>query len=159
MRISDWSSDVCSSDLNELVKQAMGYSPARGDTLSVVNSQFSDDTPAAAPIWQNPIYLEYAMQLLQYVLAGVALLLVWRLIIKPLLADNEASTAQRQALADEEDKNREAIAAAERRASEMTRYEENMATARAMRSAERRVGKECVSTFRSRWSQYHVKKK
>ncbi|AEC19329.1 flagellar MS-ring protein [Pusillimonas sp. T7-7] len=118
--------------LNDLVKQAMGYSPARGDTLSVVNSQFSDDTPAAAPIWQNPIYLEYAMQLLQYVLAGVALLLVWRLIIKPLLADNEASKAQRQALADEEDKNREAIAAAERRASEMTRYEENMATARAM---------------------------
>src|SRR3546814_8244298 len=27
------------------------------------------------------------------------------------------------------------------------------------RSEERRVGKECVSTFRSRWSQYHKKKK
>src|SRR3546814_18811410 len=26
---------------------------------------------------------------------------------------------------------------------------------RLMRSEERRVGKECVSTFRSRWSQYH----
>src|SRR3546814_12658092 len=29
----------------------------------------------------------------------------------------------------------------------------------AMRSEERRVGKECVSTCRSRWSPYHSKKK
>src|SRR3546814_16991083 len=28
-----------------------------------------------------------------------------------------------------------------------------------LRSEERRVGKECVSTFRSRWSPYHSKKK
>src|SRR3546814_16667041 len=30
---------------------------------------------------------------------------------------------------------------------------------RRMRSEERRVGKECVSTCRSRWSPYHTKKK
>src|SRR3546814_15897467 len=30
---------------------------------------------------------------------------------------------------------------------------------RMIRSAERRVGKECVSTCRSRWSPYHSKKK
>src|SRR3546814_12799606 len=30
---------------------------------------------------------------------------------------------------------------------------------RALRSEERRVGKECVSTCRSRWSPYHLKKK
>src|SRR3546814_21109776 len=29
----------------------------------------------------------------------------------------------------------------------------------AMRSEERRVGQECVSTFRSRWSPYHLKNK
>src|SRR3546814_19165680 len=33
------------------------------------------------------------------------------------------------------------------------------ATCRATRSEERRVGKECVSTCRSRWSPYHSKKK
>src|SRR3546814_15891145 len=33
------------------------------------------------------------------------------------------------------------------------------AIAYAERSEERRVGKECVSTFRSRWSPYHIKKK
>src|SRR3546814_18219685 len=30
---------------------------------------------------------------------------------------------------------------------------------RRLRSEERRVGKECVSTCRSRWSPYHIKKK
>src|SRR3546814_20626264 len=33
------------------------------------------------------------------------------------------------------------------------------ANASAIRSEERRVGKECVSTCRSRWSPYHYKKK
>src|SRR3546814_12545420 len=36
---------------------------------------------------------------------------------------------------------------------------ENNPRYRFVRSEERRVGKECVSTCRSRWSQYHKKKK
>src|SRR3546814_11699881 len=35
----------------------------------------------------------------------------------------------------------------------------NVAAHPAIRSEERRVGKECVSTCRSRWSPYHKKKK
>src|SRR3546814_11752872 len=35
----------------------------------------------------------------------------------------------------------------------------NFATTRSLRSEERRVGKECVSTCRSRWSPYNYKKK
>src|SRR3546814_12480139 len=35
---------------------------------------------------------------------------------------------------------------------------ESLATLRPLRSEERRVGKECVSTCRSRWSPYHLKK-
>src|SRR3546814_14829814 len=33
-----------------------------------------------------------------------------------------------------------------------------MPTGRGLRSEERRVGKECVSTCRSRWQPYHLKK-
>src|SRR5690606_4298673 len=55
-------------NLNALVKQAMGYSSERGDTLSVVNSPFSDDRPPEPQIWENPVYLDYGMQLLQYLL-------------------------------------------------------------------------------------------
>src|SRR3546814_17555435 len=39
------------------------------------------------------------------------------------------------------------------------RAQENAALAAGVRSAERRVGKECVSTCRSRWSPDHSKKK
>src|SRR3546814_12841086 len=43
---------------------------------------------------------------------------------------------------------------------ERVRYLADIAdTVRGYRSEERRVGKECVSTSRSRWSQYHKKKK
>src|SRR3546814_12779978 len=40
----------------------------------------------------------------------------------------------------------------------LARYRRSAATS-APRSEERRVGKECVSTCRSRWSPYHKKKK
>ncbi|MBF6617781.1 MAG: flagellar M-ring protein FliF [Candidimonas sp.] len=118
--------------LNDLVKQAMGYSADRGDTLSVVNSQFSDAGPQSVPVWENPVYLDYAMQLLKYLLIAVGLLFVWRVIIKPLLADNEENKLKRQAEAELEELNREAALAAQRRASEMSRYEENLNTARTM---------------------------
>src|SRR3546814_19150647 len=38
-------------------------------------------------------------------------------------------------------------------------FDEPFADASALRSEERRVGKECVSTGRSRWSPYHLNKK
>src|SRR3546814_11015790 len=84
MRISDWSSDVCSSDL-----------PA---TCAAIAEESGHDAPA--------------------------------LLAK---AAEAATQARHQALTEE-------------------------AVARG-RSEERRVGKECVSTCRSRWSPYHLKKK
>lgn len=124
------------ANLNELVKQAMGYSLERGDTLSVINSPFSEETLTAPPVWKNPEYLAYAMQLGQYLLIALALLFVWRSILKPLIqgavvskTDNAAQTAAETA---QMEINREQAAAAQRRASEMTRYEENLNTARTM---------------------------
>ncbi|NGM87584.1 flagellar basal body M-ring protein FliF [Parapusillimonas sp. SGNA-6] len=118
--------------LNELVKQAMGYSAERGDTLSVVNSRFSDDTPAAPPVWENPVYLDYGMQLLQYLLIVLGVWVVWRAIIKPMMASMAAARAESEAEQAELESNREKLAAAERRASEISRYEDNLNTARTM---------------------------
>ena len=118
--------------LNELVKQAMGYSAERGDTLSVINSQFSDDRPATLPIWENPLYLDYAMQLIKYLLIALVLYLLWRGVAKPMLASNAEAKAKQEAEAAEMEKNQEKLAAAERLASEMNRHEENLTTARTM---------------------------
>ncbi|MGB3289197.1 MAG: flagellar basal-body MS-ring/collar protein FliF [Burkholderiaceae bacterium] len=118
--------------LNDLVKQAMGYSAERGDTLSVVNSQFNDVGEVQPPVWQNPVYLDYAMQLIQYLLIALVAYILWRSVIRPFMTESESVKEKRKADALEQEKNREQMAAAERLASEMSRYEDNLSTARKM---------------------------
>src|SRR3546814_11869884 len=97
MRISDWSSDVCSSDLGRTEDR-----PEAGELDARAQAQF-------LPV----------LQILQ-IAVGVAV---------------EAEIADR----------RIGLAAADRRVDFVA----------ADRSEERRVGKGCVSTCRSRWSPYH----
>src|SRR3546814_14251074 len=103
MRISDWSSDVCSSDL-PLVLLKVGRSPdgarvAAAHTGSVAGDPADFDALAAAH--------------------GIV-----------------------------------AVDSIEDLVDAVTTF----AAPRTARSEERRVGKECVSTCRSRWSPYHYKK-
>src|SRR3546814_2577371 len=90
MRISDWSSDVCSSDLN---------SRTTGDNRCMTNAAETHDSIRAVQ-WQDDHL---------------------RLLDQRLLPGEERWIECRDAA----------------------------------RSEERRVGKECVSTCRSRWSPYH----
>src|SRR3546814_6276140 len=85
MRISDWSSDVCSSDLNSFTRAASGADSSPSTCSATARSSIA---------WAASTSVEQAAS---------SNLVFW----------NEA------------------------------------------RSEERRVGKECVSTCRSRWSQYH----
>src|SRR3546814_1843173 len=97
MRISDWSSDVCSSDLND-------GCPRLGDILRPV--------PAArrTPSWPAD----------------------------NRLAERNGRSSSRNG-----------------RSGSDVRCVRSIEFAAAQRSEERRVGKECVSTCRSRWSPYH----
>lgn len=118
--------------LNDLVKQAMGYSGERGDTLSVINSAFSDDTPPAPAIWENPAYWDYAIELLKYLLIGLLIFLVWRKLVKPMRDSAVEVREETAAEAAEVASKQEQKVAAERRASEINRYEDNLNTARTM---------------------------
>src|SRR3546814_3837436 len=95
MRISDWSSDVCSSDLVD-VERAEGNGEVEGDAEA--------ESPAQA---------------------GIA------------------------------DKRRLRPGAARCSGGGHGNFGAQVRPARRSRSVERRVGKECVSTCRSRWSPYH----
>lgn len=119
-------------NLRNLVKEAMGYSQIRGDTLSIVNSSFSNELPASIPIWENPAYQALALQIGQYLLIALVILLVWRSVLRPILLgiinpaegrinDGKPATAIR----DDETE-------ATKRASEISRYEDNLNTARGM---------------------------
>src|SRR3546814_13180939 len=106
MRISDWSSDVCSSDLKVSVDCALGCA-----------IQPTIDVDIADQIRHAQIALKRAKQTDRIE------------IYEPeaaMLSDNRFGLETELRGAIEED-----------------------------RSAERRVGKECVSTSRSRWSPYH----
>ncbi|NYT26294.1 flagellar M-ring protein FliF [Alcaligenaceae bacterium] len=125
--------------IDALVKQAMGYSPERGDSVSVVNSLFSDEGPPAPRFWENPAYMEHAIQLLKYLMIAAAVVLLWRGLGRPII-DNMAEAKEKlEREAQEIEDNRAALEAAERRASEMSRYQDNLATARTMATKDPRA--------------------
>src|SRR3546814_11399547 len=120
MRISDWSSDVCSSDLSVIDELPPGRTPIQTVVLS---NEKRDE-----------------------VLARIA----------------EACRQQRQTywvctLIEESDEldAEAAEATATKLRAELPGVRVGLVHGRMKRSEERRVGKECVSTCRSRWSPYH----
>src|SRR3546814_14510752 len=116
MRISDWSSDVCSSDLHEhgLLLDA--------DRVALAGR---DADPAAA------VGLDEGGRADQLQLQQAAVLLGPRQLVDPVahaFPDRQRVQVQAAGLAGVVSEDR---------------------------SEERRVGKECVSTCRSRWTPYH----
>src|SRR3546814_16355152 len=110
MRISDWSSDVCSSDL-----------PGKSDTWHFV-------TDVLRPLAQRHVGLlsDYAfVQILELGLRADTKLALLDQRLRRIVIVNRAYGVEVDGL----------------------------------RSEERRGGQECVSPFRSGWSEYHEKKK
>ncbi|MCA1979013.1 MAG: flagellar basal body M-ring protein FliF, partial [Thiobacillus sp.] len=76
------------AQITNLVKEAMGYNQARGDTLNVVNSPFAApevEVIPEPPIWKQPETVDTAKIVGKYLLMGIALLLLYLRVLKPLL--------------------------------------------------------------------------
>jgi flagellar M-ring protein FliF len=76
------------AQINELVKQAMGYSQARGDTLNVTNAPFDgvDKPEEQAPDWwKDPANLPLAKDIARYVFIALVLAFLWFRFVRPLL--------------------------------------------------------------------------
>lgn len=74
--------------INELAKQAMGYSEERGDSLSVVNSTFTPEKIEAVPelpIWKNSSYIEMAKDAGKLVLGLAVLFLLYKKALQPMV--------------------------------------------------------------------------
>lgn len=74
------------ASLTEIVKQAVGFDEARGDTISVINSAFQPSmavvAPEPPPLWENPQIWSIARQVL-----GAALVLALAFfVLKPMMA-------------------------------------------------------------------------
>ncbi|MCA1854672.1 flagellar M-ring protein FliF [Massilia oculi] len=78
------------AQINELVKQAMGYSQNRGDTLNVTNAPFDgvdrpDDTPPSLDWWRDPANLPLAKEIGKYLLLFAVLAFLYYRILLPLM--------------------------------------------------------------------------
>jgi flagellar M-ring protein FliF len=76
------------TQINELVKQAMGYNQARGDTLNVANAPFEGvDKPAEVTLdwWKDPNNLPLAKDVAKYVFIVLVLLFLWYRILRPIM--------------------------------------------------------------------------
>lgn len=73
--------------INDLVKEAMGFTRERGDTVSVANAPFTDSekTDTELPLWKDPEVRTMGFDLLKYgaIAAIVAYLLLG--VVRPLL--------------------------------------------------------------------------
>src|SRR3546814_15800204 len=142
MRISDWSSDVCSSDLarptataEQMLERRVRRAAAARGLNEAVNWSFISEKEAASVgggDWTlaNPISEELK-------------------VMRPSLLPGLLSATQRNA---------DRGASATRLFEVGRRYfsdGERATVGIVLRSEERRVGKECVSTCKSRWSPYH----
>jgi flagellar M-ring protein FliF len=83
-------------NINNLVRQAMGFTESRGDALQVINSPFvSEDTSVAEqPWWRTPEAYNLLISGLRYVLVAFAAFLLWWLVLRPMQKRNARHAAQ-----------------------------------------------------------------
>ncbi|WKU18156.1 flagellar basal-body MS-ring/collar protein FliF [Advenella alkanexedens] len=97
--------------INALVKEAVGFSDERGDSLNVVNSEFTSSEPQI-PVWKDPEMHSLAKTLGQYLLLFIAVMLIWLKAFKPLiraLEDRKSmELAEKQAALRQEEAERKA---------------------------------------------------
>ncbi|GCB05862.1 flagellar basal-body MS-ring/collar protein FliF [Ralstonia sp. SET104] len=75
-------------NLNALVKDAVGFDAKRGDSVNVVNSQFSGTLPVAKddlPLWKQPEMLQYAIQAAKYLALAIGFLILVFAVIRPAI--------------------------------------------------------------------------
>ena len=136
-------------NIRTLVMQAVGYSADRGDTISVVNSRFTEPEDPSIPFWKNSIYTETAVTLLKYLLFAVLFFVFWRVVINPIIQGLIQARAQAEALREEVEENLERQQAAKERAAEINRYEDNISAARSMAEKDPRAVAMVLRTWMS----------
>ncbi|HGM5962852.1 flagellar M-ring protein FliF [Serratia marcescens] len=87
------------AQIEALVREAMGYSSSRGDTLNVVNTPFTDSqvTGGELPFWQSQSFIDRLIDAGRYLLVLLVAWLLWRKLVRPQLQQRQA--AQQAAVA------------------------------------------------------------
>jgi flagellar M-ring protein FliF len=87
------------TQITNLVKEAMGFNAERGDSVNVVNTPFAQaeqEVLPEPPFWKNPAYADYlsiAQTAGKYLLMALALFLLYQRMLTPLLKKFSAAMA------------------------------------------------------------------
>ncbi len=73
------------TDIRNLVREAMGYNEARGDTLAVTNSLFNGETSTDNPLWKDPDMLMLTKEIGKQLLIAVIVLFFLLKVLRPFL--------------------------------------------------------------------------
>ena len=75
------------AQVEQLVKDAMGYDAKRGDSVNVVNSEFSTEVDPLAnlPWWRQPDVIALAMQAAKWIGIGLVALVLYLALVKPAM--------------------------------------------------------------------------
>ncbi|AYM90850.1 flagellar basal body M-ring protein FliF [Serratia sp. 3ACOL1] len=79
------------AQVESLVREAMGYSSSRGDTLNVVNTQFNDveQTGGELPFWQSQSFIDQLFNAGRYLLVLLVAWILWRKLVRPQLQSRQ----------------------------------------------------------------------
>ena len=101
--------------VNALVKETMGYSAARGDTINIVNSPFTPvEEEPAPPFWKQEGFINLLMSAARYLLIALVAWFLWRKAVQPAWLRNQELVLQRLEL--EKEARQEELDASARRA-------------------------------------------
>lgn len=82
--------------INDLVKEAMGYTASRGDSVNVVNTPFSQsDKDIALPLWQQQDVIQLVLTVLRYLLVALVAWMLWRKAVWPFWVKHQEMLLQR----------------------------------------------------------------
>ena len=79
--------DAEMKQINELVREAMGFTRERGDSLSVANAPFTaiDKSESELPIWKDPENVSFLKDILKYLLIAGIVAFLYLKVIQPTL--------------------------------------------------------------------------
>jgi flagellar M-ring protein FliF len=73
--------------IENLVREAMGYNGERGDSLSVANAPFTPEVSKAEAVvfWKEPENVTLGLQIMQYLLIAGVIFAIYFMMIRPTL--------------------------------------------------------------------------
>ena len=79
--------------IEDLTREAMGYSQSRGDSINVVNSQFNTTEPVTTdlPFWQQQSVFDQLMDAGKWLLVALVAFVLYRKMVRPHLVRKQAA--------------------------------------------------------------------